>query len=46
MFYFIENGNGDVCVVDCVRGVVVVVDGFGDFWFKYNGNFMIYMNLS
>lgn len=37
LFYLIENGNRDICVVDYVGKVVVVVDGFGDLWFKFRG---------
>lgn len=33
VFYLIENGNGDVCVVDCVGLLVVGVGFFGELWF-------------
>lgn len=38
MLHLTENSNGDICVADYARGAVVVVDGSGDFRFKYNGN--------
>lgn len=46
MLHLTENGNGDICVADCARGAVVVVDGSGDFRFKYNGNPTTHMNSS
>lgn len=35
MFFLVGNGNGDVCVVDYVVEIVVVVDIFGELWFEY-----------
>lgn len=46
MLHLTENGNGDICVADCARGAVVVVDGSGDFRFKYNGNPTTHMKSS
>lgn len=42
VFYLIENGNGEVCVVDCVGLLVVGVDFFGELWFWYKGNVIIF----
>lgn len=41
VFCLIENGNGNICVVDYNGKVVVVLNFFGVLWFKYNGNIMI-----
>lgn len=41
LFCLIENGNGNICVVDYSGKVVVVLNFFGVLWFKYNGNIMI-----
>lgn len=35
--YIEENKNGDICLVDCDVGVVVVMDKVGKFRFWYVG---------
>lgn len=35
--YIEENKNGDICLVDCDVGVVVVMDKFGKLRFWYVG---------
>lgn len=32
-----ENLNGDICLVDCYVGVVIVMDRIGEFRFWYVG---------
>ncbi|XP_062589298.1 uncharacterized protein LOC134250953 [Saccostrea cucullata] len=36
--YVVENGNGDICVADYDKKVMIVVDKFGIFRFSYTGN--------
>ncbi|XP_062572008.1 uncharacterized protein LOC134233973 [Saccostrea cucullata] len=36
--YVVENGNGDICVLDLDKNAVTVVDNLGIFRFSYTGN--------
>lgn len=38
--YIKENKNGDICVVDCNVGVVVVINKVGKFRFWYIGSIL------
>lgn len=37
LIYIIENKNGDICIFDWYKEVLVVVNKLGFYWFFYNG---------